>query len=203
MKLDQKLNLVIPIGSDQTVADPKDPKKTVTVFVPEFFVHSMPIGREVFEKFYLVIAKTFSSIYNEGLGFTTGPRVAMLMLRSTASSMGQLEEVERGLIAEIRRLTNVVMVGQSGWETVPFQEVVDKKIISEDDLAEVENALAFFTVASSMHKKKDLLEILDGAGTLWGAQTSLLSCTEYAASLRTSTATGTSSPPAPPSQVPR
>ena len=61
MHINRKLNLVIPIER----ADGS-----------QIFTHSTPISAEVFDKYFLVIAKTFSAIYSEGLGPLGGPRVA-------------------------------------------------------------------------------------------------------------------------------
>lgn len=182
MKIDRKLNIVVPVDTEDG--------KTV-------YVHSAPIGREVFETYFLPLSKTFAAIYAEGLGSIAGPRIASLMLKRVAGDMGVGEEVERGLLAEIRRLTNLVMQGEQGWETVPFQLAVDRKMLDADDMAEIENALVYFTVASSMHKRKDLGPILDGALKLWSGSTSSLDCTEFAASLTTSTkVAGTGKKPA-------
>ena len=183
MQIDRKLNLVVPIEHSNGT-------KT--------YVHAMPISREVFERYHLEIAKTFSAIYQEGLGFVAGPRIAAMLLRRKSEEIGTWLDipeakfigVEHGLMAEIRRLANVLVFGTNGWEMVPFQEALDKKAIDEDDASEVENALVYFTVASSMHKKTELQTVLAGASKLWGALVTQLNCTEYSASLPTSTAAG-------------
>lgn len=173
VKIDRKLNLVVPIESDGKI----------------IYVHSMPVSKQVFESNFLVMAKTFSRIHSEGLGAIGGPRIAAFMLKQVATDMGEeaAEAVEKGLMNEIRRLTNVVMIGASGWETVPFVEAVAKKLISEEDVAEVENAMVFFTVASAMYRREQRQVMLTGAARLWGAQIESLNCTEFATSLRTLT----------------
>lgn len=153
------------------------------------YVHSMPISREVFESYYLVISKTFSAIYSHGLHAAAGPRVASMLLKSIAIESGVWEGsagVENGLMNEIRRLTNVVMPGESGWVTMPFDTVLKRDILDADDISEIENALVFFTVASAMHKKADRASILAGAGKMWDWQIESSNCTEYAKSLPTS-----------------
>ena len=178
--IDRKLNLVIPVeNGDQTS-----------------YVHSTPISRQVFEANFEAIGRTFSRIYGGGYGLMAGPRIAAMMLRKVAEDFGgddptaraaSLALVESSLMNEVRRLSNWVAVGPSGWASIPYQEAVDKKLISEDDAAEVENALVFFTVASSMHKKSELPIILAGASKIWGARIELSNSTAFAASLRTST----------------
>jgi hypothetical protein len=180
MKIDRKLNFVIPLY---------DEAGTVSSYV-----HSTPISREVFEANAITIAQTFTSIYAGGLGATAGPRIAAILLRRNAQdSVGDdsearlmaLEAINHGLFSEIYRLTNVVINGPTGWMTVPYEVAVKQNMIDEDDAAEVENALVSFIVDSAMHKKRDVAGILKISSKLWGAQTSSLNCTEFAASLQT------------------
>jgi hypothetical protein len=103
---------------------------------------------------------------------------------------------------EIRRLSNVVALGPKGWAGVPLQVALDEGTIGEDERAEVENAIVFFTVASLVHRRADLPAILDGASKLWGAQTTLLNATEFAASLPTSTKDASSGERAKASSIP-
>lgn len=181
MKLDKRLNLIIPVErGDATV-----------------YVHSMPIGRECFETYFLPLSKTFAAIYSEGLGILGGPRIAALMLKRVSTELGIWDGdagVARGLMAEIRRLTNVVAPGANGWETFPFQDAVSRQYFDADDIAEIENALVFNSAAWAMHRKAEAAEVMAGAARLWGAQTSPLNCTGYTASLPTLTETAPSTP---------
>jgi hypothetical protein len=190
MKIDKKLNLVIPIYGEDGDA-------------PTAWVHSTPIRRETFERYHMVIAKTFASIYTEGLDFRVGPRVAMLRLREISEGMSRWEGptgVEAGLVAEMRRLTNLIMPGLEG--PLPWQVAIDKGMIDPDDKSEVENAVAFFTVVSHMHRHHELKAILEGVAVIWSAQVTSLNCTEYSASLKTSTAVENSGAMAIPSSIP-
>lgn len=174
--VNEKLHLVIPIYADDG--------ETITAYA-----HSAPISREVFEAHFLLVSKTFAAIHSEGLGIIAGPRVASLVLAKVAEKM-QDPMGAMSLMNEIRRLTNVVMRESTGWEMVPFQDVVDRSILDGGDLAEVTNAIVFFTVTSSMQRRQDLKEMMGGAARLWGAQTSSLDFTAFVASLTTSTGTG-------------
>jgi hypothetical protein len=174
LRISKKLNIVVPVTRDDGV---------------EIYVHSSPIAREVFERYHQVIAKTFSAIYGSGYGTISGPRIAALLLRDAAVELGQWDGedgVEAGLINEMRRLSNVLMPSANGWDTVPIDEAISRGYLSEDDAAEVNNVIAFFTVASAMHKKNEIGSILDAVGKLWGAQTTSFNVTEYGLSLRTS-----------------
>jgi hypothetical protein len=178
IRINRHLNLVIPV----TLADGA-----------QVFVHSTPISSDVFDTFFMPIAKTFAAIYSEGLGIVAGPRIADKMLRKVSQDLGVWEGstgVQNGLIAEMHRLTNVLAAGKKGWEMWPFDEAKTKGLIDKDDAAEIEAALCFFTVTSAMHRKADLHEILGGAMKLWGAQIEPLSCTEYMNSLPMSTVGG-------------
>ena len=192
MRINRKLNLVFPIDTDKGVV----------------YVHSTPISRAVFEKYYFVISKVFSRIVGEGPAYlaTSGPRVAAIMLRDVAQDLGRWDGpdgVERGLVAEVRRLTNALMPAEAGgWEMVPFQEVVDRKLLDEDDVAEAEGLLTFFICSSAMYRAAEAEDLLTGSLSIWDAQISSLSCTEYRDSLPTSTETASSGETVPTSSVP-
>jgi len=170
-RLTKSMNLVIPV----------DLEAGGTVYV-----HSTPISRETFEDSFFLIAKTFATIHANGLGVVAGPRVAALMLAKVAKDMGQEEKAVQ-LMNEVRRLTNVLTPGNGPDAMVPFQEAVDRGTISADDRSEVENALAFFTVCSAMHRRTEAELILREAMLLWGGQLGSWSCTEYLSSLPTLT----------------
>ena len=190
MRIDKKLNLVIPVDTDDGTV----------------FVHSTPMSREMFEAFFLIISGTFAEIYKRKLDIVAGPRIAMVMMKKVAADMGMASGANgaEDLVAEIRRLTNVAIPHESkGWDTYPLQDVIDRKLLTEDDVSEVEGAVCFFILASAMHLRREIPAILDGMTSLWDAQTTSLGFTEYVTSLRTSTAEGTtetttSSPPSSP-----
>lgn len=179
MRISRRLNLVLPVDTERG----------------EIYVHSTPISREVFERHFLVLSKTFAAIYQEGLTVTAGPRVAALMLRQIATDMGVWEGpdgVENGLVAEIRRLTNVITPKEEGgYQILPYHDALRQKLLDADDVSEIEGVLSFFTVVSQMHRPNDLVTILAGMGSLWGVQTTLSNSTEFASSLPISTTAAT------------
>lgn len=204
MKIDKHLNLVIPIYGDEVpkldekgVAVLDANKKPVMVQPVRAYVHSTPLSREVFEKHFMVIARTFTAIYGGGLGQFGGPPIAMLLLKSVAEQQNAWEGddgVRLGLVEEIRRTTTVMLPGEQGkgWQPVPLGVAVNRGAIDADDKSEVENAIVFFIVVSAMHKRAERRAILESVVDLWGAQISLLNSTDFAASLSTSTATANS-----------
>jgi hypothetical protein len=180
VRINKKLNLVIPLKQDSGI----------------IYVHAMPLMREAYEQHFEVIAGTFARIYKQGLSIISGPRIAALMLRRVAEGLGQLETVEKGLLLEMRRLANVVMLTDRGWETITLDAAVTRGLLDEDDLAEVEGLLAFFMCASAIHRKAEIQSVLTGLGAVWRTQTTLLTVTEWKGSLPTSTETATSPMPA-------
>lgn len=169
MKIDNKLNLVVQVDGDEGT----------------MFVHSMPLSRMVWERYFIVLSKTFSSMIAEGMSFISGPRIAALMLRKVAEESGVWEGrdgVANGLMAEVRRLTNVVLPGENGWTTLPYQNALDRKLISDDDASEVDGLIVFFICVSAIQHRKDVPDSLARMAA-WGGQTTSLNCTEYAASL--------------------
>jgi len=127
------------------------------------------------------------------------------MMRQIAQSMGKgvWEDAQKGLIAEIHRLANIVIKDPNGpgWATLPLHGSVEKGYITAEDLDEINGVLIFFICASCMHTRNQIPGILAGM-QLWGTLTSLLSVTEYAASLQTLTEEETGLTMATPSSVP-
>ena len=186
MQIDRKMNLVLTVERD-------DGEK--------LYVHSAPIGYEVFKHHYLVLSKAWAKIGQEGDFYVafSGPKVAALVIRDVARDVGGagrtaeersangLAAVEAGLMAEIVRLSNVVFVGKAGWESYPLADAVRRKILSTEEFDEIEGAVTFFTVVSSMNKASETRLLLNPLTSLWGAQYVSLNATEFTSSLQTST----------------
>lgn len=188
MRIDAKLNIVIEVETaDGSV-----------------FVHSTPLSRDVFERYFLVIGQTFAELVGKGLSLLSGPRVAALLLKDVAQR-GRVWDgpggVANGLMAEVRRLSNVIMPGPAGWRTVPLQDAIDKQLLSEDDIAEVEGLIVFFICVSAMSRKSEIAPVLEQMA-LWGVRTTSLNCTEWLGFWRTSTETATGTAAASTASVP-
>lgn len=182
MKIDRKLNLIIPVEQDDG--------STV-------YVHCAPISRDVFERYFQSISRTYASMYANDT-MLVGMRIASLTLKRLAMESGQWEGpigVQMGLVEEIRRLSNVLTpAAKGGWETIPLMEAKARGFLSDDDIAEVDNAATFFTVVWSVQTKAIREAALTGACALWNAQVSLLNVTEYGHSLKTQTTEETTGP---------
>jgi hypothetical protein len=204
MKIDRKLNLIIPIYADIDAKEGEDAPIIARV-------HAVPLPEEVVERYFMVLAQTYSAIFSQGLGLAGGPAVAMRLLRQVATTQGAWADeartgtvgVESGVVNEMRRLTTVMM---TGGQAVPLQVAVDQGFISADDQREVENAIVFFMLVSAMLGKAQRRSMVQAAAGLWGAQTSFLDSTAFMTSLRTSTVGGntggTSPAPAPATPAP-
>lgn len=189
MIIDRKLNLVIPIVRDD---------KTV------LYVHATPLHPETFDQYYLVLAKAFSAFTNNGLDPRSGPSVAAMVLRDVAKSTlrttGANGEAPTtwwegndgvggpaGLMAGMTRLCNVLIPTDAGWETKPLAEAEAKKLLSDEEKAEVANILTYFTVVSLVAPKTIRGMWVEGLAALYGLQTTFLGVMDFVTSLQTST----------------
>lgn len=182
--INRHLNIVIPI---------------VRVDETKLYIHATPIRPETFEMYHLVMAKTFSAFAHNGLDPMSGPSVAAMILRDVAKSTMRAPGVDwwegndgvggaSGLMAEIRRLSNVlVATEEKGWTTIPMQNAIDQKLMDEDEKLEVINLLSFFTVVSLVAPRVDRPRLVKGMAVVYELQTTSLNCTEFANSLKTST----------------
>jgi hypothetical protein len=171
MQLNRRLNLLLPIEQDRGTT----------------YVHSIPISKEVFEQNFMLFARTNSAMVALGIDDpVTAPRIAGMMLKKTGKDLGLEREVE-SLMQEIRRLSNVAVPTDAGYEVIGLDGALQRKLFDEDDVSEVENVIVFFTVVSWMHKKSGLVAFLGEGLKIWNAQLTSFTCTEYANSLMTST----------------
>lgn len=178
MEINRKLNLVQTIETDNG----------------SVYLHSTPISREVWENYFLILSKTYSQLFAQGLHQISGPVVAGLMLKRLAQLDGVWDGsagVEKGLLPEIRRLTNVVVATGAGWQTLPIDTALARGVIDQETMREAEGAIVFFICASAVlsgpQARKKLTIMRDMTEALWGAQHTSLDVTEWADSLPTST----------------
>lgn len=171
ISINKKLNLVLPIEIESG----------------KIWIHSVPLSREVFESNYLLLTKTLANLYVNGIGPSFAPRVALLSLKETAKEMNSEEDISVNLINEIYRLTNVLMPIDNKWQTIPYMEAKNRRLIDEQTISELENAIVYFIVASAVHLKSELQMAYQGLKNSWNAQTTLLNVTEYGNFLMTST----------------
>lgn len=207
MRIDKRLHLVVPIYADEEVnmtgpgGEPLFEDGAPVMHLPIIArVHATPIPEEVIDRYFMVLGQTYAAIFSQGLGLAGGPGVAMRMLRSIAKQRGVWNDdpktgeigVEKGLVAEMRRLAMVDAFVGGRWQDVPLDLAVAQGMISKDDETEVENALAFFTASYATLGRSQREGMLRAGAELWGAQITSSSFTESRSSWRMSTATGSS-----------
>lgn len=207
MRIDRKLNFVVPIYGDETVqldakgAPAIQDGRPVMVTPVIAYVHSTPLSAEMVDRYFLVLAQTFAQFWNLGLSVAAAPGVALRLLKKISSDAGTWsgpDGVEIGLVEEMRRTTSVIVPGEKGWSPMPLKAAVDRGVITQDDVQEVENALVFFIAVSATLGRSQRREMLETAAGLWSALVSSLSSSDFASSLPTSTGTASSGakPPA-------
>ena len=201
MRIDKRLHLVVPIYADEEGGE----------IVAN--VHSAPLSEEVVDKYFMLLGQVYSTVFGLGLGINSGPGHAMRILRHIATERGIWADdaktgtlgVEKGLVDEMRRLTNVAVPDTGRWVPLPLDVAVDRGVISATDKREVENAIVFFMSASATLPRAQLQGFLKTAAELWGARITSSPFTEFVSSLKTSTGTDNSggSAPAPAKDEPK
>ena len=175
VKINEKLNLVVEIENNNGET---------------LYIHSTPIMKETFKKYYLILTKTFNQFYSNEIGIFGAPRVAAMVIEEKAKADGiwdGVDGVKNGLISEIHRLTNVVAPTSEGWGIIPLDIAYNQKLINEDDIDLIENFLCFFTVVSTLHLPKELRPIMNIVSTMWGPRVEPLNVTEFKNGLQTLT----------------
>ena len=146
------------------------------------YIHSTSVSRSVFEQFYLELGKVFSQCFdaiNQAHLALTAPQLAYPALKTMAIKAGNWEEVKKGLINEIVRLTNVLVTGEKGWESIPLDLAIKREILDEDEESEVLSALTFFTAICRVAPKDLRMSFLEMAGSLRSWVLTSSDSTEY------------------------
>jgi hypothetical protein len=175
MEIDRRLNLVQPVLREDGTT---------------LYVHSTPIRREVYEAHFLVISRMVSEMYDQGIATFMMPRLGLLMLRNVAEKTNQRSMIESHLLPEMWRLTNVLCPkdGGGGWDMLPFTKVMADKIISDEEVSAVQNAIVFFTSASWVHTAEERKNMIYALFTDLGSRIGSWSPMDFTTSLPTSTA---------------
>lgn len=179
MKIDSKLNLVVPVDGESE---------------GKVYFHSTPILRETFERYHFVIAAAFTRLLEGGMQLT-GAAIAAMTLQEVAEDMGRWENktvngktvpgIKEGLMQEIERLTNVLCWTAEGWKTFPVNIAIQRQFIDEETWGEAKQRIVFFTLVCMMTRLAVMADLLTIMNDSWQTQTTSLTCTEYAGSLPT------------------
>lgn len=160
--------------------------------------YSTPISREVFEANFKLIANTKAELFGKSAQatFRVAPLVAALTLQDEGRKLAEESESEgdggaRALLAEITRLTVILVPGKDGWDTVPVEAAINSKHIDSDEWREALSELVFFTVSYALTRKSERKEAVDGLCLITNFSPTSLSCEDFARSLKTSTSAAT------------
>jgi len=181
VRIERNLNLVVPVERDDGAV---------------LFAHSTPIEETVFLTYHRALTMTYSQLDADGLIRSGGIRNADLILKDVCERIGIWKDdpqtksvgVERGLLGEIKRLTNVFAPTETKWEMVPLEECVSREVLSPREAREVVAAATFFCASSRCFPRQNLKEFLQICSGRIGALVTYSNCTELTASLPTLTA---------------
>jgi len=190
MRLDKKLNLIIPLEREDGT---------------QVHIYHTPISRDIYNTYFRILNMVGTQVYANDLSFFGGPEAAFLMLKEISENTARPDGsgnwwegengVEKGLIEELWRKTQVLNLSPSGWDLLPFDVAIarDDKgnwrsdILSEDEAAEVCGGIVFFTFSTFMRQNPVISRGLIAAAALFDWQLSSLALTEYRTSLTTLT----------------
>ena len=186
MQIDEKLNLVFPI-------------KVSDDGTPLVWAYHTPISKEVFTANYRVIAATNATIWGKGLKYaaTAGARIGHLTLldiaKADAAEYGT-EDSGPKIMGELKRLTLILAQNETGFDFIPADVAIARNVIDADDWDEAEAELVFFTAAYAMSRKAGRKTFCELISSVMAGSITSSTATEFATSLRTSTAKETSAP---------
>lgn len=165
MKIDDKLNLVLPLRENDDGV--------------ESYVYHTPISKEVFERNYKALAAVKAELAGKNIQYqmATGPQIAALTLRdeyrANAIAQGRVDDEGnpdeselKAFFAELARLTMVLVPTPSGWEKMPVDAAIRAGHVDEDEWSEVESAIVFFTSHYWLTKKVNRRKMADASASL-------------------------------------
>jgi hypothetical protein len=182
MHIDEKLNIVVPVRSDESGV--------------RIHAYHTPISREVYEANFRTLAATKSALQAKGNAYilTMGPQTACLMLQDEGrkDSMQRLEldakgnPLDGGVVAlreEIKRLTGIMAPQPDGWKVIPVDIALSRGVIDSEEWSEVESALVFFTAWSATVKRAERNKTIQASASLLEGSSTSLSASDFLASL--------------------
>lgn len=171
--INDELNLVIPFG-DGLIA------------------YHTPISRDIYEQHYAVLNAAMAAMARKGVNYlrASGPSIAHLVLKDEGRR-DAAERVEKdstpALLSEIKRLTNILTPGPSGYELLPVDTAIGMGKLDDEEWGEVVAAAVFFTCLVQTAKKSDRKMVAASAALASSGSITSSGPMEYGASLRKST----------------
>jgi len=174
MKIDDNINLVLPVRED------------------ELYVYHTPISKEVFEINYKALAAVKGELASKGTAYQmlSGPSIAALALKdeirksfSDQMDTSGADRVISAFFAELRRLSMVLVAGANGYDMKPVDAAIKAGALDAEDWEEVESSLVFFTCHYWLTKRAQRAALANAAASLLQGFVTSLSVSELGASL--------------------
>lgn len=201
MEISHDLRFVFPIRAhDVEKPDPRNPDKTISVTETLLWGYHTPISMDVFRANYRVFAATKDALFRKGLNYarSVGIPIADLALRDAATADAAewgTDDSGPAIFAEFNRLTQIIASGANGFESIPADIALARKVISEDEWHDAECVVTFFTCAFSVAPRSTRDKALPYLASVFKGSMTSLTPTAYIASLAaTSTQPETSLP---------
>lgn len=197
MKIDDNLDLVIPVRVDLIVTKKKKNGKVVEEGeeIPVVWAYHTPISQEVFEANFRILSLAKSALFGKGMPFAigTGPVIAALTLRDEAEKDAQergedVQDPARSFLVELKRLTMIAGPSENGYKPLPVDAAISSGMIDPGEWKEAESSLVFFTLAWCLAKRNRRTTAMKSAAQILGGSCTSSGLSEWAASLTTSTA---------------
>lgn len=170
MKIDDNLSLVFDVGACKGF-------------------HT-PISRAVFEANFKIISATKAVLFygNSSAVVNVSPVIAALTLKDEGKKIADSsgEDGDGGadaIIAEIKRLTLIMVSGASGWDMLPVDAAIQSGAMDAEEWQEALSELVFFTASYALARKADRPRAANGVCAITGLDTTSLSAEEFMASL--------------------
>lgn len=165
--------------------------ETVTAY------HS-PISREIYEANFKLLGETKIALIGDNIRhayMASGDSV--LYLRQCGQEMaakagGSGDFGAAALLADIKRLTLIIAPGPQGWGVVPVDVALSSSIITDDEWADAEAALVFFTAWMAGVSRRERLKQINLSAQLIGGSTTSSSPAELISTLQQSNQTDNS-----------
>lgn len=180
MQIASDLRLVVPID---------DP--------PRIYAYHSPISREAYQSAFRLLRDAKVAMIGTSARHAFAARGdAALYLRDAGAAMARERDEEgdggaTALLAEIKRLTTVLVPGTAGYDMLPIDAAISARAISADDWSDAEASIVFFTAWAAGTPRREMAKTMEMAAGLIGGSITSLDAMAWAASLRTSIAPAT------------
>jgi hypothetical protein len=197
VEIDKALNFVFPIRYVEVEkTDPKDSTKKVTEREPSVWAYVTPIDYNVFRANYRVIVAAKNELDKIGPRNALPVAVDALLDAAREDAIGRdTEDTGPALLAEIMRQTTILAPGPKGFEYLPADAAIARKIISENDWHDGECVIVFFTCNFLVAMRSRRAQMAGLLAKMFNGSITSSPPTEFVASLPTSTPAATSEVP--------